>query len=57
LILAASPVAAFAEAEVAVVANDDDVTENVEGHNVSLVLLVNPDDDTRDLYGNWLVRV
>jgi CheY-like chemotaxis protein len=33
------------------------VTENVEGHNVPLVLLVNPDDRTRDLYGNWLVRL
>jgi CheY-like chemotaxis protein len=33
------------------------VTENVEGHNVPLVLLVNPDDHTRDLYGNWLVSL
>jgi CheY-like chemotaxis protein len=33
------------------------VTENVEGHNVPLVLLVNPDDYTRDLYGDWLVSL
>jgi two-component system chemotaxis response regulator CheY len=33
------------------------VTENVERHNVPLVLLVNPDDDTRDLYGNWIVSL
>jgi len=49
--------AALAEAEVAVIADGDDVTENVEGHHVPLVLLVNPDDHTRDLYGNWLVSL
>jgi two-component system chemotaxis response regulator CheY len=49
--------AALAEAEVAVIADGDDVIENVEGHNVPLVLFVNPDDHTRDLYGNWLVSL
>jgi hypothetical protein len=52
-----SILAALTEAEVAVIVDGDDVTENVEGHNVPLVLLVNPDDYTRDLYGNWLVSL
>jgi two-component system, chemotaxis family, chemotaxis protein CheY len=30
---------------------------NSEGHSVPLVLLVNPDDHMRDLYGNWLVSL
>ena len=33
------------------------MTENISAHNVPLVLLVNPDEDTRDLYGNWLVSL
>ena len=33
------------------------MTENIGAHNVPLVLLVNPDDHTRDLYGNWLVSL
>jgi two-component system chemotaxis response regulator CheY len=33
------------------------VTESVEDHNVPLVLLVNPDEHMRDLYGDWLVSL
>ena len=33
------------------------MTENIEGHNVPLILLVNPDDETRDLYGDWLASL
>jgi CheY-like chemotaxis protein len=37
--------------------DDDDVNAHIDAHNAPLVLLVNPDDQTRDLYGDWLVSL
>jgi CheY-like chemotaxis protein len=53
-ISAASQMAFFVEAEVA---SSSPMSENMDARNEPMVLLVNPDDETRDLYSNWLASL